>query len=191
MRKRRSLQHQAYFPMNVTQKHGVCQHTAEAGQRAGMSLDQTGLGWKRDGRICLPQAAFRATPASPEPPLPEQEPHRTDPGHSSGCPVQIPWGSQPLSWCSPCGYSPVHSSLWQSTPQIQSAGWDKVVLLHQSVVYLCTVLHYSREPQTTLVSSPIELPVSTKFPLTWHTLHKTAEVPETWNMAKYRFIVKP
>lgn len=67
-----------------------------------MSLDQTGLGWKRDGRICLPQAAFRATPASPEPLLPEQEPHRTDPGHSSGSP-----GALSLFH----GYSPVHNSL--------------------------------------------------------------------------------
>lgn len=30
----------------------------------------------------------------------------------------------------------------------------------------------------------------TEFPLTWHILHKIAELSEIWNMAKYHFVVK-
>lgn len=181
MRKGYSLWRQAHFPLNVTQNLGCASTLLRLGNESGSGWSRVEVGW-----MDLPA-----------------------PGCATDTPEQL-WSCAELTLdMAPAVHCrfPGALSLFRGAAPLAGAQWTipfdkaphkcsqlaetKLCCFTATSCTSAVVLYNSRDAQTTVVSSPTELPAPTKFPLTWHILHKTAELPGTWNMAKYHFIVKP
>lgn len=192
MRKRHSLWHQAHFLVSVTQNTGCTSTLLRLDNEQLWIWIKLEWGGSRMERSVCPRLHLQ----------PHLH-HLSLPFQSQSC-AELTLNTALAAQCrSPgalslfCGAVPLGRAHWaipfdKATHKCSQLAETKLCCF---TAVLCTSARcFTIQERLKQLLSPLLsrlLPAPTKFPLTWHILHKTAELPETWNMAKYHFIVKP